>query len=896
MNLRAGERLGPYQIVAPLGAGGMGEVYRARDTRLERSVAIKILPAEFSQDERLRIRFEREAKAISSLAHPHICTVHDFGREGSVDYLVMELLEGETLASKLERGALPIEQVLRYGAEIGGALEQAHKHGIVHRDLKPSNIMITKSGAKLLDFGLAKSRPILEAGKLSQSPTADRSLTGDGKLIGTLAYMAPEQVEGKEADHRTDIFALGAVLYQMTTGKRAFSGDSEASLIAAILRETPRPIRDLQPITPPALQHLIEKCLSKDPDDRWQSAHDIAEQLHWITRTSAQTEGAVGRSKRWYVVVGIAVAAIGALATSLLQRRSTIPDRTARPGRLQQLTFEDWYERTPSVSPDGHSFVYTSRMSGRDRDVFLQRMGGRNAVNLTESCTTDDSAPAFSPDGLRIAYRSSCTPGIFIMGATGESRRHISDIGVDPAWSPDGQQLVVATRGKDEETRSELWRIDLRNLSRTKIPTESAVQPSWSPDGRWIAYSSNAGAARGEALRAVSVDGKRSHEVFTSESRLDRPIWSRDGKFLYFISDAETEPSTNIWRIRMDPSTAMAVERPERLTTHIGDIDGISITADGKRLVFSAGRTTYQLDRFPLDPLTLRLNGERSTVLGTTRRLISGAPSPNNKWLALQIDDPRPAVFTANADGSGLRRLTDDAFENTVPMWTADSKTILFLSNRGGVDDVWKIDLDGGGLQRMTNNSSGAKLLWFLPSPDDRRLLVGGASYDQCAGVVEMDKPISARNVRWLPPVSQGQTFDGSGWSPDGTRIVGISKFWPTFGQSLSVYSPAGMPIYVYDLRTGKYQAVMNGPLNAALAWVALAWVDEDRLLLLNLSPPQVKVFDMHRNTLEPAFFLSGPSTHGGYFHLSHDRRAAYMAQWQSEANIFTLELADVSN
>ena len=271
MSLSAGTKLGPYEIVAPIGAGGMGEVYRARDTRLERTVAIKVLPGNLSSSPEVRQRFEREAKTISQLSHPHICALYDVGRDGDTDYLVMEYLEGETLSERLSKGALSLEQTLRYGIEIAEALDTAHRQGIVHRDLKPGNVMLTKSGVKLLDFGLAKAfAPVTQASSLTALPTAMGSpnLTQEGTILGTFQYMAPEQLEGKEADPRTDIFAFGAVLYEMATGQKPFGGKSQASLIAAILEREPPAISTVQPMTPPALDRVVKTCLAKDPEDR----------------------------------------------------------------------------------------------------------------------------------------------------------------------------------------------------------------------------------------------------------------------------------------------------------------------------------------------------------------------------------------------------------------------------------------------------------------------------------------------------------------------------------------------------------------------------------------------------------------------------------------------------
>jgi eukaryotic-like serine/threonine-protein kinase len=283
MTLKPNTRLGPYEIVASLGAGGMGEVYRARDTRLERTVAIKILPAQLSSDPVRKQRFEREAKTISSLNHPHICVLHDVGHQEGIDYLVMECVEGETLAKRLEKGPLPLEQVLKYGAQIADALDKAHRSGVVHRDLKPGNIMLTPTGAKLLDFGLAKPAVAsASVATLTAAATQDSPVTEPGTIVGTFQYMSPEQVEGKEADGRSDIFSLGAVLYEMLTGQRAFPGKSQLSVASAILEKEPEPISSVKPMTPPTLDHAIRRCLAKDPEERWQTARDLALELKWI--------------------------------------------------------------------------------------------------------------------------------------------------------------------------------------------------------------------------------------------------------------------------------------------------------------------------------------------------------------------------------------------------------------------------------------------------------------------------------------------------------------------------------------------------------------------------------------------------------------------------------------
>ena len=307
MALTSGTKLGPYEIQSPLGAGGMGEVYRAKDTRLDRTVAVKILPAHLSSNPEAKQRFEREARAISSLNHPHICTLYDVGHQAGTDYLVMEFLEGETLADRLRKGPLPLQQVLKYGIEIGQGLERAHRTGVVRRDLKPGNIMLTKSGAKLMDFGLAKATPPIAPSSsglsMTQStPVGAHPLTTQGTIVGTFQYMAPEQIEGKEADARSDIFAFGAVLYEMVTGKRAFEGKSQLSVASAILERDPAPISAASRGIPPALERTIAICLTKDPERRWSTAHDVMLQLTLIANaedgTSKPTTGRLTKSHR----------------------------------------------------------------------------------------------------------------------------------------------------------------------------------------------------------------------------------------------------------------------------------------------------------------------------------------------------------------------------------------------------------------------------------------------------------------------------------------------------------------------------------------------------------------------------------------------------------------------
>ena len=388
MALAPGKKLGPYEIQSPLGAGGMGEVYRARDTRLERSVAVKVLPAHLSDRPEAGERFEREARTISSLNHPNICHLHDVGEQDGVRYLVMELLEGETLADRLRRGPMPLDQVLRYGAEIAEGLDAAHLRGVVHRDLKPGNVMLTKTGARLMDFGLAKEistvKPV--SAELTATMTSSHAtpLTQQGTIVGTFQYMAPEQVEGKEADARSDIFSLGAVLYEMIGGKRAFEGKTVVSGAAVILEKEPAPIRTLQPETPPALERAIKKCLVKDPDARWQSAGDLASELKWIAEGGASADvqtaspGAARKSLFFaWALAGVALAAAIVLAFFHFGAHEATPVVRTQIASSDKLDFNFVGDNAgpPVISPDGMHI-------GRPQSADEQGVGRRDRSGL----------------------------------------------------------------------------------------------------------------------------------------------------------------------------------------------------------------------------------------------------------------------------------------------------------------------------------------------------------------------------------------------------------------------------------------------------------------------------------------------------------------------------------
>ncbi len=411
MALSSGTKLGPYEIVAPLGAGGMGEVYRARDTRLERTVAIKILPAQFSSDSVRKQRFGREAKTISSLNHPHICVLYDVGSQDGVDYLVMECVDGETLAKRLEKGPLPLDQVLKYGMQIADALDKAHRSGVIHRDLKPGNIMLTPTGAKILDFGLAKSAAALTSvATLTAAVTQSSPMTEQGSIVGTFQYMSPEQVEGKELDGRSDLFSLGAVLYEMLTGQRAFPGKSQLSVASAILEKEPASISTIKPLTPPALDHAIRSSLVKEPEKRWQSAADLAGELQWIAEAGSQTGVPVPmvahrrvRERMTQIVAAIMTLAAIALAIGFLLRAPKPPQEmrwSAEIGADATL----FTEFGPSVilSPNGTRLAFVAAGSDQQRRIYVRSLDQLQATALSGTESARD--PFFSPDGLWLGF------------------------------------------------------------------------------------------------------------------------------------------------------------------------------------------------------------------------------------------------------------------------------------------------------------------------------------------------------------------------------------------------------------------------------------------------------------------------------------------------------------
>ncbi len=771
MTLSAGAKLGPYEILSPLGAGGMGEVYRARDTRLERDVAVKVLPDEVSKDAERRARFEREAKAVAALSHPNILAIHDVGDHDGTSFAVMELLDGETLRDRLSGGALPARKAGEIGAQIAHGLAAAHEKGIVHRDLKPENVFVTADGrVKVLDFGLARQQPSAQDG--THSPTQTRE-TDPGAVLGTVGYMSPEQVKGQPADSRSDIFSFGAVLYEMLTGRRAFKRDTAAETMTAILKEDPPELLSASGALPAGLERIVRHCLEKQPAERFQSARDLAFDLEAAFGSGASgpagPAAAASRASRWWPLAAALALLAAGFAAGRLGRSNLAANPT--PTLFTQVTDLPGLERQPSLSPDGRSLLYVGDARGND-DIYLLRIGGRKPINLTEDSPDDDSAPAFSPDGSQIAFRSERKGGgIFVMGATGESVRRVTDYGFDPAWSPDGQELVVATEPlRDPMSRkggSQLWAVRTTGEGKRLVSEGDGMGPKWSPDGRFIAYWAVRPSTWQRDLWTVAADGsgaKKGAIALTDDAAIDWGVeWSPDGRFLYFSSNRGG--TMNLLRIPIDSRSGRALGAPEPVTTPSAWAGSPSFAREGRQFAF--GTRDWRADAWKVgfDP-------DREALLGRPLPILRGQPLQELDWspdgtslLFARRGLPWESLGVVRADGSGYAQLTDASFQHRSARWSPDGQRLSFQSQRGDVK-TWVMRTDGSVLQQVSGTEPTNTPVW---SPDGRRIAVGVSG-----GVAFLDpsqpspgEPIERHAI---------EGFQGAGivwsWSPDGRWLL----------------------------------------------------------------------------------------------------------------------------
>ncbi|HUR80570.1 MAG TPA: protein kinase [Thermoanaerobaculia bacterium] len=835
--LSAGTRIGPYEIVSRIGAGGMSEVYRAFDPRIRRDVAIKVLPPTFAKFADRMHRFEQEARAAGALNHPNLLTIFDTGNQDGRAFIVTELLEGDTLRALLRDNGtavrLPVRKAIDYAIQISNGLAAAHERGIVHRDLKPENLFVTRDGrVKILDFGVAKLRtPEGEEG-LSDERTMEQD-TSPGTVIGTVGYMSPEQVRGQSVDPRSDIFSLGTLLYEMLAGEHPFRGDSPADTMSAILREEPRELTGMNPNVTPGLDRVIRHCMEKSPDQRFQSARDLAFQLDMLSSASGtaqtiETSFAEKWNRPLVGIVGVLALLLGGLAGGWLLRSRT---KTEPPQvRFSQLTYEEGVEMQPALAPEGESFVFT-RGVGAQADIYLQRVGGRNAINLTPRCDQGDSQPAFSRDGSLIAYRSECEGGgVFVMGATGESARRLTPSCFNPSWSPDATQLVCGTEliaftPTSRGQLSELWTVNVSTGERKLILPSDGVQPNWSPHGYRIAYWGIVGESAQRDLFTIdpsAADPSKTVVRVTDDVALDwNPVWSHDGQYLYFGSDRNG--SMNLWRVKMDEQSGKPKGDPEPITTPARFGAHYSPSRDGSRMLYASFDQEETLRTVAFDPVTGTVNGPPRPVLAGSFLVFSSQVSPDGRFVAVTNRGVQEDVFVIEISTGEIRQLTNDLARDRGAVWSPDGQKIYFYSQRDeNRYEIWRINADGSGLQRVTRTKG--RSVWYpAVSPDGTKLSFYN---DEHTFILDLNQP--GAQPQALPSALQGSASELSAWSPDGTMLAGHLRGRPG--------------IVVYSLKDREHRPIT--PSGSRPLWIApreILYADAGKLHIVNVDTSAIR-------------------------------------------------------
>jgi len=735
MSLPAGTKLGPYEILSPVGAGGMGEVYRATDTRLNRTVAVKILPAHLAEKPEARERFEREARAISQLSHANICQLYDLGQRDGIHYIVMEYLEGETLATRLAKGRLPLEQVLRYGAEIAEGLDAAHRSGVVHRDLKPGNIMLTRSGAKLMDFGLAKqvTPPAAQSAGLSATLTsadANHPLTVEGTVLGTYQYMSPEQVEGKEADARSDIFSFGAVLYEMTSGRRAFDGKSQISVASAILEREPEPISTLQPKAPPALQHVVLGALMKDPESRWQSAADIARQLRWMSSPESSSAGAArvalphpkhARERIWWAAAVVALLAVVLWLGIFAHPHPRVVRAYLTPPPNAAFDFTGDFSGPPVLSPDGTRVAFAARAPKDRSSIWVRSLDGTTAERLAG--TEDVYAQFWSADGKWLGFfadgklrKISATGGPVTILADAPNAR-------GGTWNADN--LIVYT----PDYRDCLWKISASGgapARATKLdPSKHSTHrwPSFLPDGKhflFFATNHSGGHREDNGIYLGSVDSDASQLVLPT-----------DAAGLYSSGYLLFHQQSTLMAQKFDPARGTVSGEAIALANDVqndgGTFHTVFSVADGGVLLYEPGSTA----RGDTAALWMDREGKVLGPVAEPSSYLGGQLSPDGKRLAISLGDPRADIWILDLEHGSRSRLTFDDATHLMPSWSADGERVAFMSQSGatlmsGTSLHAKLANGGGQDQLLLTmkdpNEAPVTLSWPRWSPDGRYL------------------------------------------------------------------------------------------------------------------------------------------------------------------------------
>ncbi len=678
--LTSGSKLGPYLIEAPAGAGGMGEVYKAKDTRLDRVVAIKVLPAATQANADLRARFEREAKAISSLNHPHICTLHDIGHEDGIDFIVMEYLEGETLSEMLKAGPLSREDLFTYAAQIADALDSAHRKGLIHRDLKPGNVIVNKDGAKLLDFGLAKLK--LQPGQVDgiSHVTQTTPLTGAGTIIGTLQYMSPEQLEGQEADQRSDIFAFGALLYEMAVGRPAFSGKSQASLIASVLKEEPRPLSELVSMTPPALDRLVMKCLDKDPDKRWQSAHDLRDELRWIAQAGSQAgvPAQVSSQRRirsrlaWGLAAVASIVALVLITILVLQPEPEILVHRFTVGPQEHYNRMYW----PVLSPDGKTLAFLAQDTAGTERIYVRPVHSLDANPIPG--TEGANRPFWSPDSRALAFfRGNSLNKVEVSGGPVQLICEVN--GADGTWGSSGIILFDGSAGDSIRQVAASGGVPTAATSMQRDSGEVFhAWPWFFPDGNRFYYQTNrdsvAGATGTEVLKVGSLDGSVDHTLGAVPSRV---VYVDEEHFMYGHNGLLL-----LQKVDLDNYTLVGGPRPVAQQLAAYDGNGIFSISNSGSLVYQVGETVSNNRLVWVD----RSGNELGTV-GDPAPYRDIAISPDDKRLAYGMLNERAAaddLWVMDLTRNVSSRLTFEDRSEIWPIWSPDGTRIIYASNASG--------------------------------------------------------------------------------------------------------------------------------------------------------------------------------------------------------------------
>jgi len=884
MPLISGQSLGPYQIVAPLGAGGMGEVYRARDVRLDRVVAIKVLPEALAHDPERLLRFEREARLLALLNHPNIAAIYGFEPyqlDSRTTYLlVLEFVDGPTLADRLKTGPLPVDDALDIGKQIAEALEVAHEKGIIHRDLKPANVKLTPDGkVKVLDFGLAKAlSDENSASNIVDSPTITANYTRPGVVLGTAPYMSPEQARGKPLDKRTDIWSFGCVLYECLSGTRLFEGESSSDIIARILERDPD-FGTLPPRTPPRIRELLRQTLEKNSKRRLRDIGDavIALDSAVLNRewsTTAVTSAALPSRGIWRRVATAGALALVLLAAGYVGRKTGTatppPTRPSLTTHFTKLTDLAGVEYMPTLSPDGKTVAYVAK-DGDDLDIFSLRVGGLNPINLTKDCPKDDTQPAFSPDGSRIAFRSERDGGgLFVMEATGESPRRLTDSGFNPAWSADGRLVVFATECVDgpfsRSATSPIWTIDVATGEKKKITDGDAVQPSMSPNGRRVAYWSVWKQGGQRDLYTIPVSGGKPVALTDDPATDWNPIWSPDGRFIYFCSDRGG--SMNIWRVAVDENTGRRSGDYEPVTAGVTQCAHLSISADGRRIAFTSSVGSMNVEKVVLDAKSASIQGEPIPVSRGSGGLMGHSASPDGEWIACQPSGVQEDVILLRKDGRERRQLTNDRYKDRGPVWSPEGRPIAFYSDRSGKYEIWAVNPDGSNLTQLsrTSKSSTTAPRW---SPDGKRLLFLA---DKDMLVIDPSKGWADQTPQVVPATDgQGHDFSPDSWSPDGTSIAGTLSD----GNGPSA-------VAIYSLEKKKAESI-------GLDGVFAVWLPDGRHLLF-AKDADLFVCDSTGKNSRKLLSIAPDSFGTQAPFVSSDGTAIYYTRSKTESDVWLLE------